>query len=1144
MGSNTATVMTLANSIIGVGVLAMPFCFKQCGIVLSIMMLILSSYLSRTACHFLLKAAIMARRRNFEFLAFHTFGPHGKTIVELFIIGFLMGTCIAFFVVVGDLGPAIIAKLFQIENTASLRQLVLVGLAAGIVLPLGLMRNVTSLSTICTATIGFYLCLVIKVMSEAMPHLAANDWIGEVHLWRPSGLLQCTPIFSMALFCQTQLFEIYESMPNATLERMNDVIRHAVNLCTGFYIFVGFFGYVAFYTQSFTGNILMSFTPSWVSDAIKMGFVLSVAVSFPLVIFPCRASLYSLLFRRVHMSHHEGIGSHIPETRFRFLTFGIISVALVVGLITPNIELVLGLVGSTIGVLICVMFPAVAFICISTKISKERLLAQVLLFVGVLILVLGTYATVYPTQEIEISGVETNTLPPDRIDSIARMSLLPVENNVPNKADNTKIVEKTGVILPESVKDLPSLNVNAVEKQPPPKIQEVELPKIPEVEKKPDVRQEPPVPVEPPGDIPAAVPSSLPDKKEEKSDNVIPKEQQTNDQIEEAAHSNNAIKKDVADLEVKKDITNAEKIEKDKSNNEQVNQDAIKKEDEELAEAEKQAQSDEKKEDEALLKKLEKHKEEQKKLLQEQKQILEELKEHKKELDEAAAKKKSDDDVVPLDTKDDSAMKVDNKNKSGLLKIDQPRLIDSKLPELNNLISDSGNLQKNPIEKNLKKDNVINEVNKPISGDVLEKTKNKNNNLENLADVKNPSKDDGVARNKVVKNYKNLTLHDLKVISENILSSKTLKMENEKTKSIGNPNAQGLDSQKTLKEEQPLPKSQENPIPLPKKLPLPFPLALRNMTSEFYRQQSVDLGNKPEANLPSDPKANSKGNESPGPAGDAKVMRREILAEDKIGLVANVSKGVKITPEVEMAGKNKQRDILSSVGNDNIYDEAKNEAHNRQKRDAMLEEALLDTESILLSGIKANNDHKNEIHDKQEKETVENCGIHDKDNTVKHTESDNRDKSSKTMQENHELLKEDNVPSDDNNNKKQEILLNIQTADKNVANSSNSVSQIGGDNSSMVASGTDVKRIDPVKTVQILNELKENPSVVTLSSLIKTVSIVSEPKFSDTDIKHLNEAVADIKDSSAVPRPMSRDLKSVSNSPQFTDENEEKEKNT
>jgi hypothetical protein len=46
----------------------------------------------------------------------------------------------------------------------------------------------------------------------------------------------------------------------------------------------------------------MSFTPTLMSDVIKMGFVLSVAVSFPLVIFPCRASLFSLLFKRVNLN--------------------------------------------------------------------------------------------------------------------------------------------------------------------------------------------------------------------------------------------------------------------------------------------------------------------------------------------------------------------------------------------------------------------------------------------------------------------------------------------------------------------------------------------------------------------------------------------------------------------------------------------------------------------------------------------------------------------------------------------------------------------------------------------------------------------------------------------------------------------------
>lgn len=41
--------------------------------------------------------------------------------VELGIIGFLMGTCIAYFVVVGDLGPQIIAKLLKINQSDILR---------------------------------------------------------------------------------------------------------------------------------------------------------------------------------------------------------------------------------------------------------------------------------------------------------------------------------------------------------------------------------------------------------------------------------------------------------------------------------------------------------------------------------------------------------------------------------------------------------------------------------------------------------------------------------------------------------------------------------------------------------------------------------------------------------------------------------------------------------------------------------------------------------------------------------------------------------------------------------------------------------------------------------------------------------------
>ncbi|KAG7296343.1 hypothetical protein JYU34_021481 [Plutella xylostella] len=164
----TGQSITLANSIIGVGVLAMPFCFQQCGIILATLLLLLMGLVSRLSSYFLLKSAIMARRRNFEFLAFHVFGPAGKMAVEVGIIGFLMGTCIAYFVVVGDLGPQIIAKMFNINQSDMLRTSIMVVVSVACVLPLGLLRNVDSLSNVSAATIAFYFCLVLKVVSECM----------------------------------------------------------------------------------------------------------------------------------------------------------------------------------------------------------------------------------------------------------------------------------------------------------------------------------------------------------------------------------------------------------------------------------------------------------------------------------------------------------------------------------------------------------------------------------------------------------------------------------------------------------------------------------------------------------------------------------------------------------------------------------------------------------------------------------------------------------------------------------------------------------------------------------------------------------------------------------------------------------------
>lgn len=387
--------MTLANSIIGVGILAMPFCFQKCGIILAICLLALSNYITRLCCYYLLKSSAICRRRSMEVIAFSIFGSSGKLMVELCIIGYLLGTCITYFVVVGDLGPQIIAKMFDLHQTNTLRSYVMIFVTIACIIPLGLLRNVDSLAAVCTASIGFYFCLVMKIMAESTERISSGDWTDNVDYWNWSGMLQCLPIFSMALSCQMQLFEVFDNVSNMSLDKINEYVKAATNICTFVYILVGFFGYVAFSMKPFSGNILLNLSPSLASDAIKIGFVLSVAFSFPLIIFPCRVSLYSLLYRR----GHADVAHYIPEHRFKLITISLVSLALLVGLLVPSIELIIGFIGSTIGVAICIMFPASCFIKVCQKNSTEKLLAQFLLIFGFVLMVLGTYANLNAIDE-------------------------------------------------------------------------------------------------------------------------------------------------------------------------------------------------------------------------------------------------------------------------------------------------------------------------------------------------------------------------------------------------------------------------------------------------------------------------------------------------------------------------------------------------------------------------------------------------------------------------------------------------------------------------------------------------------------------------------------------------------------------------
>lgn len=296
--------INLLNTIIGAGILAMPYGLRCNGLVFGAVLIVWSSITSAFGLYLQNKVAKYTQQQ----LAVSYFSLCQLTYPQLSVIfdGAIAIKCfgvgVSYLVVIGDLMPKILESAGVDELSLWMERNVWITLfMVSMVAPLSYLKKLDSLkytSVVALFSVVYLICLVIAHFFTDVDTERTVTLVGPVS-WKLT--LSSFPIFVFAYTCHQNMFAIINELKSdekdgSTTRQANVIIRNAIATACASYLVVGILGYLTF-GNDVNANIITMYPKNSIASLIgRLCIVIMVSLSFPLQCHPCRGSINHVIY--------------------------------------------------------------------------------------------------------------------------------------------------------------------------------------------------------------------------------------------------------------------------------------------------------------------------------------------------------------------------------------------------------------------------------------------------------------------------------------------------------------------------------------------------------------------------------------------------------------------------------------------------------------------------------------------------------------------------------------------------------------------------------------------------------------------------------------------------------------------------------